>query len=447
VWSRSSFNRLLYLLGWLLLVVGVFCSVWLGHALFRPEGAGLPTSRRTVLLVLVACVFSGIVLMRWRASVFTLAARFFRRLPRRKQGMAAAMAVLLSVFLLESILRWTGSYDSYSERIGGRYGSPYDPITRTPWVLDSGVGRIYRDDRPEFSFEVRTNREGVRDIEHPIDKPEGEYRIVALGDSFTMGIGAEFEDSWPRVLQRRLQENGGAERIRVLCGGVSASDPVFAYQLLRRRLLKYGPDLVILMVNESDITDIMVRGGMDRFDTGGMMRKTRSPAIEWYFARSHLVRAVMMTFGGYDFLLLRPPERLERQKATLPVFVEVAEALKTLGDQYGFDCLFAAQPCTWTAVERNRAYSSNTVRTEMSAKGIPYADLTEPFLAAIDRTGSAPYSWPIDGHYNAKGYEILAEAVECSLRDLFRSSLYPWNRFLEVPTPEPKAGDRGTVEG
>jgi lysophospholipase L1-like esterase len=49
--------------------------------------------------------------------------------------------------------------------------------------------------------------------------------VYAVGDSFTFGQGVTPEEAWPRVLERRLQEEGGAAReVRVLAApGASSS--------------------------------------------------------------------------------------------------------------------------------------------------------------------------------------------------------------------------------
>jgi len=49
----------------------------------------------------------------------------------------------------------------------------------------------------------------------------------------------------------------------------------------------------------------------------------------------------------------------------------------------------------------------------MREKNIPYADLTNFFQERVPkRDYFEEYKWPIDGHYNARGYELLARGIE-----------------------------------
>jgi hypothetical protein len=59
----------------------------------------------------------------------------------------------------------------------------------------------------EFHFFVRTNALGLRDQE--IDwthKPA--YRVLAIGDSFTLGWGVDADSSWPTLLKSNLRRSG-----------------------------------------------------------------------------------------------------------------------------------------------------------------------------------------------------------------------------------------------
>ena len=83
--------------------------------------------------------------------------------------------------------------------------------------------------------------------------------------------------------------------------GVSGSDPVYYIELLRRKLLKYHPDLVLTTINRSDIDDVIWRGGFDRFAPDGQLKERRFPWWTWLFDRSRLVRAFVLEVLHYDW--------------------------------------------------------------------------------------------------------------------------------------------------
>jgi hypothetical protein len=52
------------------------------------------------------------------------------------------------------------------------------------------------------------NSDGHRDDELPA-RPADSLRILALGDSFTVGTNVRMEDTWPANLERRLRSEHG----------------------------------------------------------------------------------------------------------------------------------------------------------------------------------------------------------------------------------------------
>lgn len=98
----------------------------------------------------------------------------------------------------------------------------------------------------EFKVSLNLNREGLRDYEHNIEKKSGSFRILALGDSFTLGHGVEMEDSYPKVLEKLL--NGGTRdksKYEVINTGVFGWEPTQEYLYLMNYGLRYKPDLII----------------------------------------------------------------------------------------------------------------------------------------------------------------------------------------------------------
>ncbi|HVS11501.1 MAG TPA: GDSL-type esterase/lipase family protein, partial [Planctomycetota bacterium] len=99
------------------------------------------------------------------------------------------------------------------------------------WVSAEG----YRSER------VNVNSRGARGLrEDPLEKPAGERRIVAIGDSFTFGDGVSDGEAWTARLESEL---GGVRVINL--GGLGYGTDQ-QYLRLVGSGLDYEPDLVVL---------------------------------------------------------------------------------------------------------------------------------------------------------------------------------------------------------
>lgn len=90
------------------------------------------------------------------------------------------------------------------------------------------------------------SRQGFRDSERSQLKKSSTMRVVALGDSFTWGVGVEPHEVFPARLEEalgRLYPN--AEVINL---GVPGYDPSLELDLLKRYGLQFDPDLVMLNI-------------------------------------------------------------------------------------------------------------------------------------------------------------------------------------------------------
>jgi lysophospholipase L1-like esterase len=100
---------------------------------------------------------------------------------------------------------------------------------------------------------IKINSDGFRDYEYAIEKPVNTYRIIALGDSFTYGAGVELEDSWPKILERKLNELNNGVHYEVLNFGVPGYNIHDQVEFLKMKGIKYTPDLVIFTFLGNDI--------------------------------------------------------------------------------------------------------------------------------------------------------------------------------------------------
>jgi len=242
------------------------------------------------------------------------------------------VALCLALLLGECILRVSGITDSFAERAGrGGYVSEYDAKdekslhTYSPNTKSKLVGR-------ECTYIFNTNKEGCNDKEWAVRKNDTtRLRVLFMGDSFTDNEGGN-GFSFERTLESKI------DSLEVMNGGIAGSDPFFEYQLFHERLIKYKPDMVFVFLNISDITDVIVRGGFERFDSNGKPHYKSPPPWEPLYAKVHLVRAVAKAFLNRQFLL-----PAEEKKARLEAIDKIGKCL----DKFQSACAENSMKCVF----------------------------------------------------------------------------------------------------
>ena len=123
---------------------------------------------------------------------------------------------------------------------------------------DPLIGHNHRPNRQAFLMGVQfdTNSKGLRDREFSYDKPPGKLRIMMLGDSFTVGWGAKFEETFPKRIERLYADRGiQAEAINT---GVGNYNTIQEVQYYLTEGYKYNPDIVVLNFTFNDAEPVPV---------------------------------------------------------------------------------------------------------------------------------------------------------------------------------------------
>src|SRR4029079_7866623 len=92
----------------------------------------------------------------------------------------------------------------------------YEPDPPRRYRLHPGL-RGTMTNRVEFDDPISVNQMGLRGPEIG-PKPPGTLRVLALGDSFTFGVGARVGETYPAQLEKALRARG--VRTEVLNAGV-----------------------------------------------------------------------------------------------------------------------------------------------------------------------------------------------------------------------------------
>lgn len=109
------------------------------------------------------------------------------------------------------------------------------------------------------TWDFKINAQGFRDVEDYVyDKPEGELRVIALGDSHTQGFEVRQHQTFAEVIERYLKERG--VNARVLNTGISGYSTAEELAFLETEGLKYKPDAVVVGLFGNDYEDNLKAG-------------------------------------------------------------------------------------------------------------------------------------------------------------------------------------------
>jgi hypothetical protein len=312
---------------------------------------------------------------------------------------------------------------------------------------------------PELGYRPRPNAHGHDSAGWRNPSPAAAPYAVALGDSQTYGAGVPAEDAWPRKLEKEL----GKPVYSMAFGGYG---PVEELVLLEQAAALRPPLILTAFYAGNDFYDAFAavheQGRRPELGetreaeakelaalqsreplsvkVGRVYRTSRRSralrALEPYFGRLMLFwalrkagrTAVSPGHAPGPFtprhrlaaLDASDPRILEGRRITLEAFRKMAEQCRAKGMEFMVVLLPTKERAYAEAmreipeelrllVDLERGHAE-FLRRELGRAGIRRLDAQPALSAAIGR-GSAPYPPDADGHPNAAGHAVIAEAV------------------------------------
>ncbi|MEE2749908.1 MAG: SGNH/GDSL hydrolase family protein [Myxococcota bacterium] len=173
--------------------------------------------------------------------------------------LALLLAAGVVVSLLEVGLRVFG-YEGESDRQIIHFSpiSPPKELAEARWAHAWPMN-------PVEGQRVRVNQE-----ELPLNKPEGQTRVLFVGDSATFGFGVRHQDAFPGRVAELLGAQCAEEDVEVINAGIQGINTVVEYFLLEQKLIHLSPDIVVLGVFlQNDInTDLFSHRRLVRYQHG-----------------------------------------------------------------------------------------------------------------------------------------------------------------------------------
>jgi len=297
---------------------------------------------------------------------------------------------------------------------------------------------------------VRTNRDGYRTPERPLDKPAGIRRLAVLGDSYVAAAAVDQKD----MMTTRLQQHLG-DSWEVLNFGHSGYSTAQCLQTWRHYAKPYAPDLVLYVFTLSnDVkgnyagTDHASAARRPYFELGPSGKLTlrgissSRNALSRYVNRSHLyvwqkgivnrlvarIRPEAVGTWGHHVLNTSPaPEFEHAWKVTEALFAELRREVEATGARFVLtDVPHIAQYDTG-----ERAYLTDLLGPEKSKTldvTLGERKLTEvalrldmPRISFLDAyRASCAAGTKVDfkhGHWNEEGNKIAADEIHRQLAE------------------------------
>ncbi len=335
------------------------------------------------------------------------------------------VTILVTGLILELALRfYFGRFGTLDEQIAYVYSR--NQIN----ALNQGTLPL-----PEVDYGLSPNTPdhdalGYRGAEVEIPKPEGTFRIVAMGGSTTYGTSVHTDQSYPAQLQQVLRDQYGYSNVEVVNAGVAGYTTWQTFINLALRVTQLQPDLVIIYHAGNDVLPREVdpdcyagQNPLRGLDPRGHISVTNanvplSPSALYRFVAINLGwmpspadLAALFVDSAIDCGGTQEGSDIEHNvEVNRPIYFERNERnMIAIAREYGFKIMFAswafraaapeALPFWQTAVAEHNAITARVAQDE----GALYFD-----YAAVAPTD--PADWADYVHMSAAGNHLRAQA-------------------------------------
>ena len=279
----------------------------------------------------------------------------------------------------------------------------------------------------ELPFRVRTNRLGYRGPDFTLEKPEGQFRSLYLGDSFVFGHFVDDEETVPAQLEASLRRR--CSSTLVVNAGLGGST-ITEHTPLMERGLVLAPDIVVLQFSENDVADLAGatnweelrrnRQAKSSFPMNIMYPVVRSTAIWGLLLRARAINADRKAERTRSSRLDSPagatPESRAAEAGSRREYAERLARFAQILEKHGHPMLFAVYPSFHSVYGTQESDQIEWVTGLADSLGIRNLDLT-PALQATGQNRETLYLMPHDGHASPRGNEIAGRAIAQALFD------------------------------
>jgi len=162
-------------------------------------------------------------------------------------------------------------------------------------------------------YKIITNSLGFKDAKiRDIKKNSSERRIIFIGDSFTEGVGLDYENTFVGIIDKYLSKN----KISVLNAGVQLYSPKIYYRKIKYLIEDEGvkfSDLVVY-IDISDITNEAIDYLIDKNDNVVFKKSNSTTYFSYDYIKFLIQQNTFMIFNSLTYVkqIIKPtPEHIK----------------------------------------------------------------------------------------------------------------------------------------
>ncbi len=254
-------------------------------------------------------------------------------------------------------------------------------------------------------------------------RPPGTLRVLAVGDSFTDGVGVFARDTWPAQLQRRLRAR--LPKAEVVNCGHADLDALGVAERFRTHVARHDPNLVLYAFVLNDvpghldptkypIADISFQletrqayaRWIDKNPAFGAL--SRGSALGRFFLERWMTAKVARTTEAMYRAAYADPNAPALQKA-----LDAIAAMRDESFRRGAHFLVILWPLIHRLDHYPFAQAHQTLREALQAREIPVLDLLPTFRGKNARRLQVH---PTDHHPNELAHALAAQAIAQDLQ-------------------------------
>lgn len=282
-------------------------------------------------------------------------------------------------------------------------------------------------DRPA-SYLMPEKSSTLQDRPYDPKKPKNTFRIAVVGDSFSFGPYLQFDDTFPKRLERWLNLNEKQPHVEVINYGVPRYSTTHEVDMVKRAISEQA-DLILLQITLNDPEVKPYRPTALLADaTTGQLNLEKSwihhlRSVQFILTRLYNWRSAR-EYRDYFF-------KLFRSKSAYGSFNSALKSIKQSSDSANVPVVAVVFPLFGLMVDQKYPFFKlhKTVRKCLKKLSIPALDLVENYRdIPIERLQVLP---GVDRHPNEIGHRIAAEGILKWMRDenLVPAEILPQHQF------------------